>query len=266
MAYLPGTEGGTAVADVILGQREPERAPSGDLAVAAAQPGGDFCCHSRPSPTPGDQPEFLPPACGYQLSARASGITRSTRSVLGSRTRNAFRRAHFRSPASVSKHADVTATFTLTNSGSRAGAAVVPVYARAVGDVVAPPRRLVGFARVTLSAGASQVVHVLVPRLRCGRHARRHRRDGAACGGARRVSGRGRFDDGGLLRRKLTDTEMLEEGGRSASSRAMGPRRCSPRLRQSSVEEGDDAPLVLGRLGVDPSDVPRPGTSQMAFG
>jgi beta-glucosidase len=34
---------------------------------------------------------------------------------------------------------------------------------RPTSDVVAPPQRLVGFARVTLAAGASQEVHVTFP-------------------------------------------------------------------------------------------------------
>jgi beta-glucosidase len=55
----------------------------------------------------------------------------------------------------------VDVTFTVANTGNRAGATVVPVYVhQPVSDVIAPPQRLVGFARVDLAAGASQVVHV----------------------------------------------------------------------------------------------------------
>jgi Fibronectin type III-like domain len=54
-----------------------------------------------------------------------------------------------------------TATFTVANTGSRTGTTVVPVYVhQPVSDVVAPPQRLVGWARVTLDAGQSQTVHV----------------------------------------------------------------------------------------------------------
>jgi beta-glucosidase len=43
----------------------------------------------------------------------------------------------------------VTATFTGADTGSRAGATVVPVYVhQPVSDIVVPPQRLVGFARV----------------------------------------------------------------------------------------------------------------------
>jgi beta-glucosidase len=58
----------------------------------------------------------------------------------------------------------VTATFTVANTGTRSGTDVVPVFVRQpVSQVTVPPRRLVGFARVTLAAGQSQTVHVSFP-------------------------------------------------------------------------------------------------------
>lgn len=60
-----------------------------------------------------------------------------------------------------------TATVTVRNTGGRAGATVVQVYA---GDVTAPvpmpPQQLAGFAKVRLAAGESQRVTVRIPR-RC---------------------------------------------------------------------------------------------------
>jgi beta-glucosidase len=54
--------------------------------------------------------------------------------------------------------------FTVANTGSRAGADVVPVYVhQPVSPIVVPPQRLVGFARVTLDAGASRNVQVSFP-------------------------------------------------------------------------------------------------------
>jgi beta-glucosidase len=58
----------------------------------------------------------------------------------------------------------VNATFTVTNTGSRSGTDIVPVYvAQPVSSVVVPPQRLVGFARVTLAAGESKTVTVSFP-------------------------------------------------------------------------------------------------------
>jgi beta-glucosidase len=49
----------------------------------------------------------------------------------------------------------------VTNTGSRRGTDIVPVYvAQPVSRVVVPPQRLVGFTRVTLDAGQSRVVTV----------------------------------------------------------------------------------------------------------
>ena len=64
----------------------------------------------------------------------------------------------------VSRNGTATATFTVTNSGSRSGVDIVPVYvAQPVSSVVVPPQRLVGFTRVTLDAGQSKIVHVQFP-------------------------------------------------------------------------------------------------------
>jgi beta-glucosidase len=52
----------------------------------------------------------------------------------------------------------------VTNTGSRAGTNIVPVYVhQPISAVLVPPQRLVGFARVTLNPGQSQTVHVTFP-------------------------------------------------------------------------------------------------------
>jgi beta-glucosidase len=58
----------------------------------------------------------------------------------------------------------MTASFSVTNTGGRAGTDSVPVFVhRAVSQVVVPPHRLVGFARVPLEAGQSQTVKIEFP-------------------------------------------------------------------------------------------------------
>jgi beta-glucosidase len=157
MAYLPGTEGGAAVADVIFGLVN----PSGHLPVtwpsAADRNAGDFDT-GGPS-TAGDEPKFfdqLPgtnfgPGSGYNARFPFGfGLSYTT-----------FQWSGLSVTPSVSRRGDVAATFTVANTGSRAGADVVPVYVhQPVSDVIAPPRRLVGFARVNLAPGESRVVRV----------------------------------------------------------------------------------------------------------
>ena len=52
----------------------------------------------------------------------------------------------------------------MTNTGSRAGTDIVPVYVhQPVSAVLVPDQRLVGFTRVTLDAGQSKTVQVSFP-------------------------------------------------------------------------------------------------------
>jgi beta-glucosidase len=160
MAYLPGTEGGAAVADVILGKVN----PSGHLPVTwpsdADQVGGDFCT-TCPSPL-GDQPKVFDQLPGTN-SGQGSGYNPSWPFGFGL-SYTTFATSGLSATSSVSRHGAVTATFTVANTGGRAGATVVPVYVhQPVSDVLAPPQRLVGFTRVTLGVGESRVEHVSFP-------------------------------------------------------------------------------------------------------
>jgi beta-glucosidase len=160
MAYQGSTEAGQAVADAIFGKID----PSGHLPVTwptdAAAPGGDFNT-GAPSPL-GDQPKVfdqLPytgsgQGSGYNpLYPFAYGLSYTTFNVTG-----------LSATQSVSRAGTVTATFTVSNTGSVAGTDVVPVYVhQPVSLVVVPPQRLVGFARVTLTPGQTKTVHVAFP-------------------------------------------------------------------------------------------------------
>ena len=160
MAYQGSTEAGQAVADAIFGKID----PSGHLPVTwpsdAAAPGGDFNT-GAPSPL-GDQPKVfdqLPytgsgQGSGYNpLYPFAYGLSYTTFNVTG-----------LSAPASVSRTGTMTATFTVSNTGSVAGTDIVPVYVhQPVSLVVVPPQRLVGFARVTLNAGETKTVQVTFP-------------------------------------------------------------------------------------------------------
>jgi beta-glucosidase len=161
MAYQGSTEAGTAVADVLFGKVN----PSGHLPVSwpseADAPGGDFC-GTCASPL-GDQPKFfdqLPDTGsgqGHNYNPRypfGFGLSYTTFQTSGLAVGSAM----------VSRNGTVNVSVTVTNTGSRAGTAVVPVYVhQPVSDVVVPPQRLVAFARVALAAGQSTVVHVSFP-------------------------------------------------------------------------------------------------------
>jgi len=160
MAYLPGTEGGGAVADVLFGDVN----PSGHLPVtwpsASDHNAGDF--DSGGPSTAGDEPKFFDQLPGTN-SGQGSGYNARWPFGFGL-SYTSFATSGLSATSSTSRHGDVTATFTLANTGGREGTDVVPVYVhQPVADPVQPPQRLVGWARVTLAAGASQTVHVTFP-------------------------------------------------------------------------------------------------------
>jgi beta-glucosidase len=160
MAYQGSTEAGAAIADVITGKVN----PSGKLPVTwpsdATSVAGDFNTGGA-SPL-GDQPKVfdqLPytgsgPGSGYNpLYPFAYGLSYTT-----------FATSALSSTSSVSRNGKVTATFTVQNTGSKAGTDIVPVYVhQPVSLVAVPNQRLVGFARVTLDPGQSKTVQVTFP-------------------------------------------------------------------------------------------------------
>ncbi len=160
MAYQGSTEAGQAVADVIFGEVN----PSGKLALSwpsdAAAPGGDFN-GGAPSPL-GDQPKFFD-----QLPGTGSGQGHSYNPLYPfgfGLSYTTFTTTNLSATSNVSTSGTVNATFTVTNTGSRSGTDIVPVYvAQSPSSVVVPPQRLVGFTRVTLDAGQSKTVTVSFP-------------------------------------------------------------------------------------------------------
>ena len=160
MAYLPGTEGGSAVADVLFGDVN----PSGHLPVtwpsASDHNAGDF--DSGGPSTPGDEPKFFDQLPGTN-SGQGSGYNPRWPFGFGL-SYTTFQTSGLSVTGNVSRHGNATATFTVTNTGAKAGTAIVPVYVhQPVSTLVAPPQRLVGWARVQLAAGQPKTVNVSFP-------------------------------------------------------------------------------------------------------
>src|SRR6266511_205940 len=121
---------------------------------------GDF--DSGGPSTAGDEPKFFDQLPGTNYG-QGSGYNARYPFGFGL-SYTTFQTSGLSVTSSVSRHDSVTASFTVANTGSRAGADVVPVYVhQPVSDVIVPPRRLVGFARLDLGAGASQTVHGMFP-------------------------------------------------------------------------------------------------------
>jgi beta-glucosidase len=160
MAYQGSTEAGQAVADAIFGKIN----PSGKLPITwpsdAAAPGGDFNT-GAPSPL-GDEPKFFDqlPSTG---SGQGSGYNPLYPFGFGL-SYTTFQLSGLSATSSVSSNGTVTASVTVTNTGSRAGTDIVPVYVhQPVSAVLVPDQRLAGFTRVTLGAGQSKTVQIPFP-------------------------------------------------------------------------------------------------------
>ncbi|HEX4736545.1 MAG TPA: glycoside hydrolase family 3 C-terminal domain-containing protein [Allosphingosinicella sp.] len=152
-AWFPGTEGGAAIADLLFGRVN----PSGHL--PATFPRDAEQLPHPGAPHPGDTTYTEGAAIGYKwFDARGFepqfafgyGLSYTDFGISGLRA----------APAGPS----IAATFTIRNTGRRAGAAVPQIYVGGAGWEA--PKRLGGWEKVSLAPGASRIVTVNVdPRL-----------------------------------------------------------------------------------------------------
>ena len=141
MAYQGSTEAGKAVADAIYGAIN----PSGKLSVSW--------------PVDSDQPKFFD-----QLPSTSAGRGSTYNPMFTFGFGLSYTTFSVADLSVSTSDGLVSVNFTVTNTGSRAGADIVPVFvAGTASPVVVPPHRLVGFARIDLAAGESRSVSVQWP-------------------------------------------------------------------------------------------------------
>jgi beta-glucosidase len=142
MAWLPGSEGGTAVANVLFGKAN----PSGRLPVSWPK-------------VPGDEPMFY-----QQLPGTNSGPSSSYDPLFGFGAGLSYT-TYAVNDVSVSRSGGtVKVSVKVADTGSRDGDMVVPVFAQQpVSRILVPPNRLVAYTRVSLKAGQSATVSLSFP-------------------------------------------------------------------------------------------------------
>lgn len=156
MAWHPGIEAGNAVADVLFGKVN----PGGKLPVSFPRTAGQIPVHYNHESTgrPYDPDNKytskyldLPPDPQFAFGHGLSYTTFET---------GAPRLSTARVPARALLEGEtVEVSVTVTNTGDREGDEVVQVYVHdRAASITQPVRRLRGFARVTLAAGASATV------------------------------------------------------------------------------------------------------------
>jgi beta-glucosidase len=157
--WYPGERGGTALAEILFGAVN----PSGHLPVTFERHWADNPVHDSYYPEPGTNRVVYKEGVfvgyrGYEhnhtepLFPFGYGLSYTT-----------FKYSNLEVKSSdASSGAAYAVSFTVTNTGARAGADVAQVYvAEAAPSVSRPPKELKGFARVELAAGETK--HVSVP-------------------------------------------------------------------------------------------------------
>jgi beta-glucosidase len=141
MAWLPGSEGGTAVADVLFGKAN----PSGRLPVSWPKTAGDepMFYQQLPGTNSGTSSSYDP------QFAFGAGLSYTTYAV---------------QDVTVSGGSTVKVSVKVADTGSKDGDMVVPVFAQQpVSRILVPPNRLVAYTRVPLKAGQSTTVSLSFP-------------------------------------------------------------------------------------------------------
>lgn len=161
-AWYPGQEGGTALAEILLGEVN----PSGKLPVTFERRAQDNPTYENYYAQPGTDKIVYKEGVfiGYR-GYEKNGTTPLFPFGHGlSYTSFAYRDLKISPRAGAKSHSDgplYDVTFTVTNTGKRHGATVAQVYvADKHARVPRPPKELKGFAKVMLQAGESRTVTV----------------------------------------------------------------------------------------------------------
>lgn len=155
VTWLPGTEAGNAVADVIFGKREPE----GRLSMSFPYKTGQEPCYYNRFPTGRPNNGTLEQ---YYVNGYIDQIDRMLY-VFGEGkgyTEFEYDKVMLTNDKIHTDGSDkLTATVTVKNTGNREGSEIVQMYLSDLyGSVVRPVRSLRGFKKVTLKPGESETV------------------------------------------------------------------------------------------------------------
>jgi beta-glucosidase len=149
-AWVPGEQGGAAIADVLFGVE----APTGRLPISLPRSAGHVPIHHDHRAGGGRSQIFgdYVDAPAWPLYFFGAGLTYTT-----------FAYDSLRTEGPVSTGTKWTVAVEVRNTGSRAGTEVVQLFVRdEIARVARPDRQLAGFARVELEPGASATVRFSV--------------------------------------------------------------------------------------------------------
>ena len=164
--WYPGQEGGTALAEILFGERSPE----GHLPMSLEKSWAENPVHDNyyAPPTPEGQTPHVKYAEGVFLGYRYyTSMNKQPLFPFGfGLSYTTFSYSNLKvSPEAASADGPITVTFDVTNTGSRAGADVAQVY---VGDPSAkikrPVKELKGYEKVRVEPGKKEHVSITLDR------------------------------------------------------------------------------------------------------
>jgi len=181
-AWYPGIRGADALADILTGKVN----PTGKLAITFPKSDADLPHPTIVQPPPASQANWA--EAGADISAfmaqTAKGlppfpIAYDEKLEVGYKWYDAQKKAplfpfgfglsyttYAYSGLSVKSGDGLTVTFSVKNTGKRAGTEIAQVYSSLPDSAGEPPKRLIGWARVELAPGESKVVTVAVDKER----------------------------------------------------------------------------------------------------
>jgi len=161
-AWYPGQSGGPAIADLLFGTVN----PSGKLPITFPASDAQLPRPAIPQPPDGSTPFNVNYSEGLSVGYKwfdANGLTPLFPFGFGlSYTTFSMTAPAVVNNLSSSSKPNFQVTFTLTNTGAVAGAEVAQVYLGMPAATNEPPKRLVGWQKVSLQPGAAQQVTIEV--------------------------------------------------------------------------------------------------------
>jgi beta-glucosidase len=163
-AWFPGQSGGLAIANLLFGTAN----PSGKLPITFPASDAQLPRPVTPQPPDGSTPFALNYFEGYRVGYKwfdANGITPLFPFGFGlSYTAFSITNPNLVNNLSSTANPNFQVTFTLTNTGSVAGAEVAQVYLGLPASTNEPPKRLVGWKKALLQPGTSQGLTIEIDR------------------------------------------------------------------------------------------------------
>ncbi len=179
-AWYPGIRGAEALSNLLTGQVN----PSGKLAITFPRSDADLPHPTLVLPPPASQPVRPPPGADMSsfMAMMAKGLPAfetyyDEKLKVGYKWYDAEKKpvlfpfgfglsytSYAYSGLTVKNGEELTVSFTVKNTGKRAGTEIAQLYASLPDSAGEPPKRLIGWARVELAAGESKVVTIPVDR------------------------------------------------------------------------------------------------------